>query len=230
MKATTVFPQMASGAPSGVQPWHRVPNDHRIRVDENFADHESQNSLPFADRGVRGAVAQVREEALKVLGQLEVDFLAGQSAVEGFDLGGEVPLLLPQIGHASAKLIQGNQVRFVGHQEALDGRSHPAQFDLQVRAPGRRRGVLPMFLETSSQLATDEPRVGHQACDLLPHEIIEMILANGTVGANRPARPLAWRVDTRTSIVDVRAAATVLLPGATVRKAAPPTDDQSLQE
>ena len=69
---------MASGSPARIQARDRVSNDHAIRIHEDLTHHESEDVLPFAHGGAGRNLAQSREKALEVLGQLQVGILTGQ--------------------------------------------------------------------------------------------------------------------------------------------------------
>ena len=105
-----------------------------------------------------------------------------------------------------------------------------AQLPLEVRSLGRRRRASTVILETASDLTTDERRVRHEAHDVFPNEIVNMILTDGTVVANPPASALAGSVGASTTIVDVPAATSSSLRCADVSVAAASTGNQPLQQ
>ena len=64
-----------------------VPDDHAVGADEDLLDQQAEHPLALWDRGRFSAAAQPRQEAFKVLGELQVGRLVDELGVQGVDLG-----------------------------------------------------------------------------------------------------------------------------------------------
>jgi hypothetical protein len=78
-----------------------VPDGDLSGADADFLDHRAQDALTFGDRRGLGALVQPGEEALQVVGELEVGLLGGQ----GLQLGVQVLPLRAQRRHPCAQLV-----------------------------------------------------------------------------------------------------------------------------
>src|SRR4051794_7054381 len=84
-----------------------VADGDLVGADEDVLDEQSQHPLAFGNGRGGGLVAQVGEEVLEVVGELEVDLAVGELGVEGRYLLAEAVLAGAQCGHAGAQLVDG---------------------------------------------------------------------------------------------------------------------------
>ena len=83
-----------------------MANDDSLRPDQNLFDDEAKNLLALLDRRGFGRVLQTTDETLEVFGQLEIALLIEKAGLQSIELGSHTRLLLAQIGHPPAKLLQ----------------------------------------------------------------------------------------------------------------------------
>ena len=67
-----------------------VPDGDFLRADEDVFDEQPQDPLAVFDGGGGGVAAQLGEEAVQVVGELEVGVPVGGLGVEGVDLAAQV--------------------------------------------------------------------------------------------------------------------------------------------
>ena len=82
-----------------------VADGDLVRVDEDVLDEQVQHPLVFGDAGGSRAAAQPGEETVKVVGEFEVDYPAGDLGVEGGQL-------------AAQARFAGAQMRYLGAQSS----------------------------------------------------------------------------------------------------------------
>ena len=79
-----------------------MPDQDAFRPHEDFSDEQADDPLTFGDRGALGRVAQPREEALEVLGKLEIRLPVDRLGVECLELSPQGRRLLPELGRPTA--------------------------------------------------------------------------------------------------------------------------------
>lgn len=80
-----------------------MPDNDAFGSNEDLLDEQSEHPLTLLDGGGVGLVAQPGEEALDVLGELEVGCAVHQLRREGVQLGAQAGLAGSQLGHPGAR-------------------------------------------------------------------------------------------------------------------------------
>nr|WP_037600050.1 hypothetical protein [Streptacidiphilus rugosus] len=198
-------------------------------TDADFLDDGSQDALPVADRRGARVLAQTRQEALQVLGELEVgllvDELRGQSVEPALDLlasGAE-------FRHAVAQFLEGNQVFLVGADQPVDRRVDGRQLVLQALAASLQRVGVAHLGQTPVQLGADQGGIGQQGDDALPDHGLQGIGPQRAAGADFAAAGQLPAVGGRAAVVVVLLR-TRSLRGALVGVATDVADQQPLQQ
>src|ERR1700683_3692120 len=158
----------------------RMSDDDSLGSDQNLLDHAPQHLLTILDGRRLGRVTQPGEEALQVLGQREVGLAVEKLCVERRQRSAQARLLHPQLGHAGAQFVQGDEVFLVGLDQSFDALGGPGEVELEPGPLGRGGIGHPELFESPVQLGLDETRVGQQRGHLTPDEVVEV------VGTNRP--------------------------------------------
>src|SRR5271165_5634464 len=177
-----------------------VADGDLLRSDEDVLDQQPQYPLPLADAGGGGAAAQLGEEAVQVVGELEVGVLVGGLGVERLDLAAQAGLAGPQVRHPGAQLVDGDQLLGVGLDHRGDRGGCLGQRELELVAlPGDGVGGAGLG-EPAVDLGADQGGVGEQAGDVVPHDGVEVVGADRLVAAH-PAALVAVVVGAEAPVV-----------------------------
>src|SRR5512132_2050282 len=87
-----------------------VTDGDLVGADEDVFDDQPQHALALLDAGHVGLVAQLGEEAVKVVGEFEVQLTVGELGVERLDLAAQAGFAGAQVGHPARQLIDGEQL------------------------------------------------------------------------------------------------------------------------
>src|SRR5665811_2212876 len=161
-----------------------VANGDLVGADEDVFDEQPQDPLALGHASGGSLVAQPGQEVLEVVGELEVDLTVGELGVQGVELVAQAGLAGPQLGHAGAQLVQGDQLLLVGADEPLDRLAGLGQGGVEPFAlrGGRVGGAV--LGEPLGDLGSDQGGVGQQRGDVVPDEAVEVVGADRLVGAD----------------------------------------------
>src|SRR5674476_1126251 len=161
-----------------------VANGDLVGADEDVFDEQPQDPLALGHASGGSLVAQPGQEVLEVVGELEVDLTVGELGVQGVELVAQAGLAGPQLGHAGAQLVQGDQLLLVGADEPLDRLAGLGQGGVEPFAlrGGRVGGAV--LGEPLGDLGSDQGGVGQQPGDVVPDEAVEVVGADRLVGAD----------------------------------------------
>jgi hypothetical protein len=114
--------------------------DHDLAgADQDFLHEQAQDALAVPDGcGDRG-FAVGGQEALEVVGELEVDLAVGDLGVEGLGLVAQADLAAAQIGHPGTELVKGDEVFLVGADQPGDRAGGSGEGVVQALALGGGR-------------------------------------------------------------------------------------------
>src|SRR5512132_1603921 len=87
-----------------------VTDGDLVGADEDVFNDQPQHALALLDAGHVGLVAQLGEEAVKVVGEFEVQLTVGELGVERLDLAAQAGFAGAQVGHPATQLIDGEQL------------------------------------------------------------------------------------------------------------------------
>ena len=153
--------------------------DHDLAgADQDFLHEQAQDALAVPDGcGDRG-FAEGGQEALEVVGELEVDLTVGELGVEGLGLVAQAGLAGPQIGHPGAEFVQGQEVFLVGPDQPADRAGGLGEAAVKALALGGGRVGGADLGQALADLGADQGRVGDQAGDVVPDDLVEVVGAD----------------------------------------------------
>jgi hypothetical protein len=161
-----------------------VADGDLLGSDEDVFDEQPQYALAFAGAGGGGAGAQLGEEAVEVVGELEVGVPVGGLGVEGLDLAAQAAFAGPQVRHPGAELVDGDQLLGVGLDHRGDRRGRLGQCEVELLAlPGDGVGRAGPG-QAAVDLGADQGRAGEQAGDVVPYDGVEVVGADRLAGAD----------------------------------------------
>ena len=153
-------------------------------ADQDFLHEQAQDALAVLDGcGDRG-FAESGQEALEVVGELEVDLAVGELGVEGLGLVAQAGLAGAQIGHPGTELVEGEEVFLVGADQPGDRAGGFGEGVVQALALGGGRVGGADLGQALADLGADQGRVGEQACDVIPDDLVEVVGADGLAVAD----------------------------------------------
>ena len=155
--------------------------------DEDVLDDGAQDALALLGGGPGGVAAELFEEALEVVGELEVGVTVGGLGVEGGDLAFQAGLAGAEGGHAGAELVDGDELPGQRGDHRGDGCRGPGQGLLELAAFAGDGVGGAGLLDPPGDLAADEGGVGEQADDVVPDGAVEVVGADGLVAADAAA-------------------------------------------
>src|SRR6266540_2622902 len=178
-----------------------VPDGDLLGSDEDVFDEQAEHALAFFGGGGVGLVAQLGEEAVEVVGEFEVELTVGGLGVERLDLAAQTGFAGAQVGHAVTELVDGEQLfgECLDHVRDRLGGLDECEFEpfaLFDRGIGGAGGV-----EAFVDLGADQVRVGEQAGDVLPDDMVEVVGADWLVGTD-PAAFVAVVVAAQAPVVE----------------------------
>src|SRR5258707_5165009 len=205
-----------------------VPDGDFLGADEDVFDKQPEHALAFLDGGGGGAAAQLGEEVLEAVGELEVGLAVGELGVQGVYLPAQVSFAAAQVRHPGAELVNGDELLLEGLDHGGDRGGGLGQLVLQLLAlagdrVGGAGGVQPL-----ADLGADQGRVGEQAGDVVPHDGVEVVGADWLVAAD-PAAFVAVVIRAQAPVV-VDLAAGGAGGGAVVAVSAGRAGSQALQQ
>ena len=158
-----------------------------VASDQDLADDEPQDALLFVKVELVETGVEAAEESVEGVGELEVGLGVVELCLERVELGAERGLSLAQRGHASAQLVDREELFLVGLDQAVDRALRAGDVALE-RIAAAAGGVLgPQGLEAAVDLRAHERGVFEQPADLVPHEPVELIGADRAAVAHAPA-------------------------------------------
>ena len=159
--------------------------DHDLAgTDEDFPDEQAHDALTVpGGRGGRG-FAERGQEVLEVLGQLEVDLAVGELGVEGLGLMAQAGLACAQFGHPGTEFVEGQEVFLVCADQPGDRAGGLGEGVVEALALGGGRVGGADLGEALVNLGADQGRVGEQAGDVIPHDLVEIVGADGLAAAD----------------------------------------------
>src|SRR6266566_3568903 len=164
-----------------------VPDGDLPGAGEDVLDQQPQHPLAFFDGGGSGVAAQRGEEALQVVGELEVGITVSGLGVEGAGLAAQVLLAGAQVGHPGAQLIDGDQLFGEGLDHGGDRGGGLGGSGLEAFAlAGDRVGGAGGF-QALADLGPDQGRAGEQGGDVVPDDGVEVVGADRLVATDPPA-------------------------------------------
>src|SRR5260221_4911397 len=94
-----------------------VPDGDFLGADEDVFDKQPEHALAFLDGGGGGVAAQLGEEVLEAVGELEVGLAVGELGVQGVYLPAQVSFAAAQVRHPGAELVNGDEMllEVLGH-------------------------------------------------------------------------------------------------------------------
>ena len=177
-----------------------VPDGDVLGADEDVLDEQPQDPLAVFDGGGGGVAAELGEEPLQVIGELEVGVAVGGLGVEGIDLGAQVLLAGAQVRHLGAQLVDGDQLLGERLDHGGDRGGGLGQRGLQALAlAGDRIGGAGGF-QALADLGADQRRVGEQPGDVVPDHLVEVVSAHRLVAAD-PAALVAVVIGAQAPVV-----------------------------
>ncbi|MEV7387068.1 hypothetical protein [Streptomyces sp. NPDC091215] len=111
-----------------------VPDGDLLRADEDVLDEKAQHALTFGDVGGPHAGAELGQETLEVVGEFEVGVAVGELGLKRVELAAEASFAGPQVRHAGAQFVDGDQLFLVGLDHAGDAPAGCGQGDFQAGA------------------------------------------------------------------------------------------------
>ncbi len=164
-----------------------VPDGDLLRADEDVLDEQPQHPLAVLDGSGGGVAAELGEEAFQVIGEPEVGVPVGGLGVEGIDLGAQACLPGTKVRHPRAQLINRDQLlgERLDHGGDRGGGLGQRGLQLLALAGGRVGGA--GGIQALADLGADQRRVGEQAGDVVPHDIVEVVGADRLVAADPAA-------------------------------------------
>ncbi len=177
-----------------------VPDGDLFGADEDVFDQQSQHVLTLGYLGARGLLAELGEESFEVVGEFEVGVAVGELGFQGVELAAQVAFACAQVRHPGAQFIEGDQLFLERFDHAGDrgGGFGQGCFEAAALAGGRIAGA--GAFEALVDLGSDQLRVGDQGDDVVPDEGVEVVGADGLVGAD-PAAFVAVVVGAQAPVV-----------------------------
>ncbi len=177
-----------------------VPDGDLLWADEDVFDQQAQYPLAFFDGGGGGVAAQLGEEALQVICELEVGIAVGCLRVEGVDLSTEAGLACAQVRHPGTQLVDGQQLLGERLDHGGDRTGGLRRIELEaIPLPGDRVGGAG-GIQPLADLGADQCGVGEQVGDVVPDDGVEVVGADGLVAAD-PAAFVAVVVGAQAPVV-----------------------------
>src|SRR3954464_13338474 len=164
--------------------WDAVPDGDLLGSDEDVLDEQFEHPAAFVEGGGLGPGVQLGEEAVQVGGEGEVGLAVGELGIQRVDLVAQVGLPGAQVGHAGAQLVDGDQLLAERFDHAGDVFGGGGQRVLQLCALPRDGIGGAGALEALVDLGVDQPRLGQQRGDVVPDHGVEVVGADGLVGAD----------------------------------------------
>ena len=164
-----------------------VPDGDLLGADEDVFDQQPQDAAPFGGGGGFGAGVQLGQEALEVIGELEVGVAVGGLGISGLDLAAQAGLAGAQAGHLGPQLVDGDQLLGVGLDHRGDRLGGLGQRGFQAFALAGDRVAGAGCLQPFGDLGADQRRVGEQARDVIPDDSVEVVGADRRVSAHTAA-------------------------------------------
>src|ERR1022692_1504803 len=158
-----------------------------LGADEDVFDEQPQDTLAFFGGGGAGVAAELGEEAFEVVGELEVCLAVGELGVQGADLGAEAGFAGAQVRHPGAQFVDGDQLLLEGPGHGADRGGGAGQLGLELGALAGDRVGGAGVLQPLGDLGADQGRVGGQVRDVVPDRLVEVVGADGLVGADPAA-------------------------------------------
>src|SRR5271169_1669027 len=177
-----------AAAAAGVFPdGDAVADGEFLWSDEDVLDDGTQDALAVLGAGGGRVLPESAEEALEVAGEPEVGVAVGGLGFEGGDLVFEPGFAGAEGGHASAELVDGDELLGECGDHRADRRAGPGEGLLELAALlGDRVGGAGSF-QALADLGADEGGVGEQGGDVVPDDGVGVAGADGLVGADASA-------------------------------------------
>lgn len=166
----------------------RVTDGDGVVVHQDLLDQQAGDSLAVTDVHSLRRLLQALEESGQCLGQS-----AGMTCGRRPDRGSPaarlgVPVRGPAVRACGApQFVQRQEIFLVGGQQAFDTFADAREVAFDSVLPFLRRLARPGRIKATVQLSGDEPRILDQPNDLLPHDVVEQILADRAAVANGTA-------------------------------------------
>lgn len=169
--------------PVGRSGWNgdAVADQDRVLADEHLLDDQAHDALALENvERVRGH-AQPREKSRERLRQAQVRRALLSLFGDRVQLGPQRLLTLTQQWHALPQLVQGHEVFLIGREHPLDAFPNPSQIPLDrvfalLCGVGRTSDGEPTI-----KFLLNQGGIFEQAHDLSPDDLIQQILAHGSV-------------------------------------------------
>ena len=158
-----------------------------LGADEDVLDDGAQDALAVPGGGGGGAGAELSEEALEVVGEFQVGVAVGGLGVEGGDLVLQPGFAGAEVRHAGTELVNGEELLGERGDHRADRRGGLREGLLELAPLAGHRVRCPRPLESLADLGADEGGVGEQAGDVVPDDRIDVVGADGLVGADAAA-------------------------------------------
>ena len=164
-----------------------VSDGDLVGSDEDVLDEQSEHPLALVHRGDLGVGVELSEKTLQIGGEGKVGLAVGELGIESMNLVAQVGFSRAQVGHPGAQFVDSNQLLAVGLDHAGDrggrlGQRGVEAFTLSRNGIGGAGGV-----ESLVDLGADELWVGQQPGEVIPHDLVEVVGADGFVGAHAAA-------------------------------------------
>ena len=116
--------------------WDAVADGDLLGADEDVLDEQPQDALAVFGGGGGGVAAELGEEALEVVGELEVGVAVGELGIQGVDLAAQARFAGAQGGHAGAQLVDGDQLLLERPDHGADRCGGPGEREFQAARAG----------------------------------------------------------------------------------------------
>ena len=141
---------------------------------EDLLDEKAEHPLAFLDIGCLRFVLQSGEEALEVLGELEVGVAVDELCGERVELGAQTGFAGPQRRHPGTQFVQRQQLFLVGLDQPADRGGGLGQREIEAGALGGGRVGGAGLVRAAVEFGGDQRRVGEQPGDVGPHDLVEV--------------------------------------------------------
>ena len=157
-------------------------------VHEDLLGDQAQYSLSFGYVQALCRVAESAKEAVQVLGQAQYHLFIHGLHLQVAVFGLQRLLTFAQLGKAAAEFLDLDQALLVRIKHLVDAVADPTLGAFHgFLSADRRRGVGHVS-QTPVYLAANQRRLFQQADHVVPHNRIQIVLADGATVANRSVR------------------------------------------
>jgi len=157
-----------------------VANEDGVWADDDFLHEQAHDALAIGERRRADGVPELREEGLKRLGELQVPLLVERLRRESLALPAEFAVLCAECRRTGPQLVERQQLVLIGVHQPMQSSLDPGVLALELCLTRDHRWRCVQFPDASIELRANQRRVGDQPGHLLPDQLIELLLPDGS--------------------------------------------------